>query len=228
MASLKSKAKTTSRPSLYYGKYEYKVVVKSPHMYYTWGCKTIDDYRNRIITVCEEYDSSRMYRWRPRPDVEDWEYDLIEKLLNLATKYKEKVEYTTRRENKSFGIYTSNVKIVKEVLSFKPDAEITQISLMPQGVLTFKREPPAKYRAYTTNNKMPIDFKEEMKKYLARTPDVKPSNAFYEFLHRTTKFSYSPWLWSSYYLDYNDDKNLMMMTLMFPGMIGKNYKLEKK
>lgn len=228
MASSKLKAKSVDRPTLYYGKHEYRVVVKSPHMFYVYGCKTIGDYIARITEVCEQYDSSKLYRWRPRPDVQPWEYDLINNILVLLSNYEAKKDYTSRKEGKSFTIYTSNTSIVKKVLSFYPEAEVTQVSLMPTGTMTFKREPPAKYRAYMSNNKMPAEFKEEMIAYLTRTPDIKPSGSFFEYLHRTSKFHYQSYLWDKYYIDYNDDKNLMMMTLMFPGMIGKNYKLEKK
>jgi hypothetical protein len=70
---------------------------------------------------------------------------------------------------------------------------------------------------------MTPDFKESFVAYLERTPDVKPSSSLMSyFVGRNT------WLWDRYYLDYDDEKNLMMMMLMFPGMIGKMYKLEKK
>lgn len=230
MASSNLKAKLIDRTTLYYNKYEYRVVVKSPHMFYTWFCDNIDDFRNAITDACNEYDKheNKTYYWRRgRPNVEDWEYELIENLLNLIQKHKPKKQLTVRKENQTCCIYTSDVKIVKKILSFYPDAEINQVSLMPTGVMTFKREPPAKYRAYTTNSKMPIGFKEEFIEYLNRTPDIKPSDSFYAYLHRTNRV-YQPWLWDKYYIDYDDDKNLMMIMLMFPGLIGKKYKLEKK
>lgn len=228
MVSSKLKAKSVDRTTLYFNKFEYRVVLISPNMYYSWNCKTIDDYRTRIAEACSDYDSNKSFmRWRPKPLVEDWEYELIEKILNLGQKYIVKKDLSFRREHTKCAIYTSNTNIIKEILSFAPDAKITQVSLMPTGVMTFKRDPPAKYRAYMTNIAVSDTFKEEMAEYLARTPDVKPSDALYTFLHRLHKYP-RIYLWDSYYVDYNDDKNLMMMTLMFPGAIGKRYKLEKK
>lgn len=227
MASSNLKAKSLDRTALYYGKFEYRVVVNSPNMFYSYSCKTIDEYKNRIIEICEDYDNN-MYRWRKKPIVEDWEYELIENIINLEQTYKIKKDYTLRRENTTCCIYTSNLKLVNEVLGFAPNATINRVNLMPTGVMLFKRTPPAKYRVYMSNNKMPADFKEELLSYIARTPDVTPSNAFYDYLQRTTKFHYQSYLWDKYYVDYNDDKNLMMMTLMFPGMIGKKFKLEQK
>ena len=218
MASSKLKAKPLDRTTLYYGKFEYRVVVKN-----------IDEYRQRIDEECSYCDAHpSTSQWRPRPDVEDWEYQLIENIFNLEKKYKVKQDYTVRREGKCRNIYTSNINIVNEILSFKPDVEITQVNLMPTGIKYFKRTPPSKYRAYMTNNKMSSEFKTDMLQYLSRTPDVRPSEAFFTFLNRISKYGYDAYLWDTYFVDYDDDKNLMMMMLMFPGAIGKKYKLEQK
>ena len=65
--------------------------------------------------------------------------------------------------------------------------------------------------------------------YLDRTTDMNASDALYTWLKRGRKNTYSYcWLSSYFYVDYDDEKNLMMMHLMFPGAIGKTYKLEKK
>ena len=232
MASSKLKAKSVDRTNLYYGKFEYRLVVESPNMFYTWSCKTIEDYRARILEICTEYDENvdrpGFMTWRkPKPVVTDDEFELIENLFNLEKKYKIKQDFTFRREGCFCNVYTSNINVIKDVLSFYPSAEITKVDLAPTGIKYFKKDPPATYRAYMTNNRMSPEFKLEMLEYLKRTPDVRPSNAFYTYLHRVNHH-YHVWLWDTYFVDYDDDKNLMMMTLMFPGMIGKKYKLEKK
>ena len=232
MESFKLKAKTVERSTLYYSKYEYRVELASPHMFYIWNCKTIADYKATIARICASYDENegnlKWLSWRnPKPVVEDWEYNLIENILNLNTKYKPKTDFTTRRENTKYCIYTSNIALVNEVVAFSPLADVSQVKLMPAGTITFKREPPAKYRTYMTGDKMPSSFKEEMFAYLERTPDVKPSSAFTVYLMRRNAYSYH-YLQSTYFVDYNDDKNLMMMMLLFPGAIGKSFKLEKK
>ena len=117
----------------------------------------------------------------------------------------------------------SDLALAKEFADTLSVGLLTQVNPMPTGVMLFKREPPAKYRAYATNNKMSSDFKESFVAYLERTPDVKPSSLFKNSF--TRRYNY---LWDKYYVDYDDEKNLMMMMLMFPGLIGKKYKLEKK
>lgn len=233
MALSKLKAKSVERTGLYYGKFEYRLVVTSPHMFYSFYCKDIDTYRDRIAEICAEYEANehnnKWLNWRrPKPDVSEWEYELIENILNLAKTYTPSRDYTIRREGSNCNIYTSNTQLAQHVLSFYPVAEVTKVELMPAGVLLFKREPPAKYRAYFTNNKVPPSFKEDFLEYLSRTPDIVPSMALETYLNRPSKFFYNHYLWDKYYVDYNDDKNLMMLMLMFPDAIGKRYKLEKK
>jgi len=224
MASLKLETKTIDRPKLYYNKYEYRASIKSPNMYFSNACKNIDEYReliNDILSGTKNY-----YGWRPKPNVQDWEYELIDRVLTLISKNKKVL--TARRENETCNIYTNDADVIKEILSFYPKAILTQVSLMPTGVMTFKKDPPAAYRAYLSNKLMPYEFKQEFLEYMSRTPDIVPSSSFYTWLNRPSKFQYNCYVWDKHYIDYNDDTNLMMMTLMFPGMIGKNYKLEKK
>lgn len=234
MESSKSKVKSADRTKLYFNKFEYKVEVNSPHMFYSYWCENIDDYRAKIKEICDEYDQRKddisWITWRrPRPDVEEWEYELVEQLLNLSKKYKIKKDYTVRRENNTWNTYTNDINIVNDILSFYPTAKITKVNLMPTGIMFFKREPPAKYRAYFTNNKMPEDFRDDFLSYIERTPDVRPSKAFDTFLKRSRRYNWGHiWLWDNYFIDYDDDKNLMMLMLMFPNAIGRKYKLEKK
>ena len=145
----------------------------------------------------------------------------IEQLIQLMQQYNDKSQVMYRKEHKTVIVYTSELTIIKKFAKLTP-RNVTYISLSPE-VMFFKRTPPAKYRAYVTNNQMPAAFKEDFMAYLKRTSDVKISSAFHSyFTSRWTR------LWDRYYIDYDDEKNLMMMMLMFPGLIGKKYKLEKK
>ena len=115
---------------------------------------------------------------------------------------------------------------VNRTNSVTKKASALQAEKSPDGIKYFKRTPPANYRVYMANRRAYESFKDDMNSYLSRTPDMVPNSTFTKFLNRPTR--YSPHLWDGYYLDYNDDRNLMMLHLMFPGLLGKTYKLEKK
>jgi len=232
MASSNLVIKTVDRTNLFFNKFGYRVNVSGiPSSFFIQKCVTIDDYVQRIednYRIWEEQSKRYSHHWYRQPLSPD-EIDLekIGNLLTLIHRYKDKSLVTYRHEHENISVYTSDLSIAKLFAEKLGVSVITQVALAPDGVKLFKREPPAKYRAYTTNNKMSGEFKQEFLEYLSRTPDINPSDAFYTYLRRNTQ-NYHCWLWDTYFIDYNDEKNLMMIMLMFPGMIGKKYKLEKK
>lgn len=231
MALSKSVIKTVDRTNLFYNKFCYRVVISAPSIYWVQRCKTIDDFVFSIVEQYEQWEQTKSRYpngwYRSPPSIDELDIDLMEKIIKLVQKNNDKSKTTYRYEGgSSLSVYTNDLKIATSFSKLASNL-ITEVKLMPTGVMQFKKDPPAKYRLYTTNKRMSITFKEEFLDYLERTPDITPSNAFYTYLHRDHS-RYPPWLWDRYYVDYNDEKNLMMMSLMFPGMIGKKYKLEKK
>ena len=220
--------KKLDRTSLFFNKFAYRVIVHSvPSVSWVHKCANIQDY---IDIIDDKYNVWKATKDRYptswyRTPVKSSDLDLsrIENLINLMHTYNNKSVVHYRKEYESLTVYTSDLKIAKVFADKLSVGIITEVDTMPTGVMLFKREPPAKYRAYTTNDKMPADFKENFVAYLERTPDIKPSASL-----KSCLVGRNTWLWDRYYLDYDDEKNLMMMMLMFPGMLGKKYKLEKK
>ena len=228
MALSKLVIKKLDRTSLFFNKFAYRVIVHSvPSVGWVHKCANIQDYIDIIddkYRVWEDTNQRYPSSWYRIPSKsEDLDLLKIESLINLIRTYTDKSVVYYRKEYQTLSVYTTNLDIAKIFANKLSVGIITEVNLMPTGVMLFKREPPAKYRAYTTNNKMPSDFKENFMEYLKRTPDVKISSSFCNyFVSRWNR------LWDRYYIEYDDEKNLMMMMLMFPGMIGKKYKLEKK
>jgi hypothetical protein len=228
MALSKLVIKTLDRTNLFFNKFAYRVNIHSvPSINWVHKCTNIQDYIDHIddkYRVWEETNERYPNSWYRTP-VKSTDLDLsrIENLINLMLTYTDKSVVHYRKEYESLSVYTTDLKIAKIFADKLSVGIITEVNPMPTGVMLFKREPPAKYRAYATNNKMPADFKESFVAYLERTPDVKPSSSLMNYFVRRNTY-----LWDKYYVDYDDEKNLMMMMLMFPGMIGKKYKLEKK
>jgi len=228
MALSKLVIKTVDRPNLFFNKFVYRINVTGvPSVHRINKCTNIQDYIDYIDKLYADWESSNQRYpngwYRTPPSSSDIDLIRVENLIGLMQKYNDKSLITYRSENSTVSVYTSDLVLAKEFADTLSVGLLTQVNPMPTGVMLFKREPPAKYRAYATNNKMTPDFKESFVAYLERTPDVKPSSSFKNSF--TRRYNY---LWDKYYVDYDDEKNLMMMMLMFPGLIGKKYKLEKK
>ena len=228
MALSKLVIKTLDRTNLFFNKFVYRINVTGvPSVHRINKCANIQDYIDYIDKLYADWESSNQRYpngwYRTPPNSSDIDLVRVENLIGLMQKYNDKSLITYRSENSTVSVYTSDLVLAKEFADTLSVGLLTQVNPMPTGVMLFKREPPAKYRAYATNNKMTPDFKESFVAYLERTPDVKPSSSFKNSF--TRRYNY---LWDNYYVDYDDEKNLMMMMLMFPGLIGKKYKLEKK
>ena len=228
MALSKLVIKPLDRPNLFFNKFAYRVNIHSvPSLEWVHKCTTIQDYIDIVddkYRVWEETHNRYPNSWYRTPSKSsDLDLLKIESLINLIHTYTDKSVVHYRKEYQTLSVYTTDLDIAKIFADKLSVGLITEVNPMPTGVMLFKREPPAKYRAYTTSNKMPEDFKENFVAYLERTPDVRPSASLKNFFVR--RYTY---LWDKYFIDYDDEKNLMMMMLMFPGLIGKKYKLEKK
>jgi hypothetical protein len=229
MASSKLLIKKLDRTSLFFNKFAYRVIIHSvPSVSWVHKCANIQDYIDVIddkYRVWEETNQRYPSSWYRIPTKsEDLDLIRIENLIDLMQTYNDKSVVSYRKEYESLSVYTTDLKLAKVFADKLSIGIITEVDPMPTGVMLFKRQPLKKYRAYVTNNKMPNEFKQEFLAYLEKTPDVKPSAAFAGYFSRARQ----TYLWDKYFVDYDDEKNLMMMMLMFPGMIGKKFKLEKK
>ena len=227
------KVKTTDRSTLYYGKFMYRVALRSPNLRYAFNCKTIDDYTNLINLLIDEFDenNAKVRSWRKwvRPCVSEEEYKLIEDILIFVNDTTLHEMYTTRRENTIWTFYTNEIDLVNRLHLLQPTAKITKVRLMPDGVIQFKKDPPAKYRVFLRSTAIDYNLKKEVNTYLEKTPDVIPSNALRKWLNITHKYGgLKCWTWNTHCFDFNDMNNLLMMKLRFPEIIGKHYRLEKK
>ena len=228
MALSKLVIKPVDRTNLFFNKFAYRVNVTGvPGVHWVHKCPTIKEYAECIDDKYKVWEGTHQqypnswYRTPPRST--DLDLVKIENLIELIHVYTDKSVVSYRCENESLSVYTNDLSIAKMFADKLLVESITQVNTMPTGVMLFKKQPPAKYRSYTTNNKMTPEFKESFVAYLERTPDIRPSSSFMNYFVRRNTY-----LWNRYYIDYDDEKNLMMMMLMFPGMIGKKYKLEKK
>ena len=230
MASSKSTIKCVDKVRLYFNKYSYKASISTQGVYWIRMCENMDKFYELVTDRYTEWDTNKgryPHGWYREPmKYEAHDLDLIEHLINLRVSLKN-TDTRFRHEYDTFTIYTNDESLINRLVDTR--WRIEKAIASPNGVKYFKKDPPAKFRTYLTNNKVDPNFISEMIDYLDRTSDMSASDAFYTWLRRGKRHVYNYcWLNSFHFIDYNDEKNLMMMHLMFPGAIGATYKLEKK
>lgn len=230
MASSKSAIKSIDKVDLFYKKYSYKASISTPNVHRIRTVRDIVEFTAVIVEQYEIYDSTKdRYPngwYRSPPSLAEHDLVLIEYLINLKNSLSG-ADVKFRHEYNTFTLYSNDDSLIKKLVQHSVNWKIEKVEPSPVGIKYFKRTPPAKYRAYMSNNKLAADFKTEFLAYMERTPDIRPSSAFERFLGRAV-YNHGTYLWNTYFIDYDDDKNLMMIMLMFPGAIGKKYKLVQK
>ena len=214
------KLKVEDRPQLYYAKFKYKLVIKETNLSFA-------NYATSMADFGKATEKAKIQRFWKQPIPNTGNEDVIEAIIDYRLKYESDDRVSLRKEGDSLTIYTNEIFIINDAYSFAPAAKLVEANAMPTGVMIFKREPPAKFRVYLSGGQVSSDFRDEMLSHLAKTPDMKPSKSFDRWLHYTYRYAHV-WTYSSHYLDFNQDSDLMMLYLLFTGAFGKNYKLEKK
>lgn len=221
----KSKIKVKDSKCLYFNKFSYKVRLKANELQcvptYTGH---MDNFRQILKERLRSQPNYSYYR--RKIDTDKVNYEAVEKFLTFRNTYRENKNLVAfRHEGISIFIYTNELKIIDEALDIGFTSEVTQVVPMPSKVILFKKDPPAAYRIYCKTSTHPGSIRQELVDYLTRTPDMVPSRALELSLTKTWAKAYFQ---KSYYFDYNDDRNTLVMHLLFPNLLGESYKLEKK
>lgn len=216
--------KVEEREKLYYSKYSYKAVCRVRGAYYTNNVTTIDQYIEKIEAI-----RGGSSRWPMFIDgkLEPIDYHDLDTLIRYIVRFEKNNKGTIRREGNSISFFSNDLSFLKKAPSILSPLKIFQAELLPAGVKYFKRDVPAPYRVHFKETKVNSDIKQDIVSYIERTDGVEASSALMTWLNRPNKWSHS-WCSKNYYINYNDSSQLTMMHILFPEVIGKNYKLEQK
>lgn len=220
MGLSKLKMNQVDREKLYFNKYSFRGVFKTKHLYYVHSVNSLDQYRMAI-----KHAKENSYSWRGNIEEHKIDFDLIEKIVDFKNTYKSD-NVTFRFEGDKMAVFTNDTDILQEIVKIQPNAELTQLLLSPVGTKYFKIDPPAKYRVYLRGRKIDESTRDLMLDLFNRNM-VKPSGALVKSLSSSKTWRWQ-WMSQSHFIDYDEETSLSYMGLMFPEILGKSYKLEKK
>lgn len=218
------KLKVEQRERLYYNQYVYKAVTNVPGAYYTDKAKTVDEYRDIIDKFRTEMLRYPIYTPKNMTDID---YDNIELLINYNNDFKKNNKGTTRREGNSLVFYSNDLDLLKMAPSTSKPLKIYQADVLPDGVKYFKRKVPAPFRVHLKEARVNTELRQDIFDYINKSDGVEGSGALMIWLTRPSIWN-QVWCTKSFYINYTDSGQLTMMHILFPEVIGKNYKLEKK
>jgi len=222
MASLKLKVE--QREILYYNKFVYRAVTTVPGAHYTYKVKTIDEYKKEIK---EFHTNTHRYPMYIPEKITDKMYEDIEILINYINDFEKNNKGTIRREANNVTFYSNDLDLLKKAHSVSKPIKIYQADVLPDGVKYFKRNLPANFRVHFREAKVNTDIKQDILSYIEKTDGLKASSSLMRWLKSSSRWSQA-WCSKNYFINYTDSSQLTMMHLLFPEVIGKNYKLEQQ
>lgn len=202
----------------------YKAECRVYGAYYTYNVKTIDECKEKILNFKKEL---RRLPAQLIHHLDDPDYLAIDSLIRYINRFEKNNKGTLRRENDGISFFSNDLDFLKKAPSTLKPLKLYQAELLPAGIKYFKRAVPASYRVYFKNNSIPIELKKDILNYIEKTDGVEGCNALMSWLHRPNRWG-NCYTYDQHFINYNDPSNLTMMHILFPEVIGKNYKLEKQ
>lgn len=225
MALLKSKVNPEDRNKLFYNKFNYRSAITAKYLNFIYYTDDIEEFKAKLASQVR-----RSTSFGRKVNPMECNYVVIDKIIKFRNKYRKSKECIIRLEYNKICVFSNNIKILNEIYNIDKNAVLTQaVNPSEPGVLLFARQPEFKFRTFIKNKKVSSDFKETLMGFLDAHPYLKPCGALKNRLNDpkvTTNFGYLGF--GTYFIDYNDDAMLTYFHLVFPEVVGKTYKLEKR
>jgi hypothetical protein len=219
------------RDMLYFSNYEYRLRLNVPNVYYVWYCKKVEDLDNRINGKCPTW--AKIPITKKQSVIEH--RDALVSIINLILEKKKAKNFATRIEGDTLAVFSNDLSFLNNVansIGTNYREDITQATTSAfAGVKTFVKEPKHKFRVYFKSRRVDENFQVEFRDFLSRNKTLYASPALKKWA-MTKSHRYGPWYFrwisSMWFIDYDDESTLSYLALMYPELLGKKYKLEKR
>lgn len=211
----------------YWDKFKYRARCKLPGVRFTYYVKNIDEWKQRVSkgkfgyrSTFSEDEKSEILQHAPS----------IEKFLELKNDLKISKKGTIRIEGDTTAIFSNDLQFLHSLKVWFNDVDFTEVQKSEfAGIKYFVNEPEYKYRIYLKSKRVDSNLVNELKELFIRQPKLHPSNAMKNWfsLSRQSQWK-SRFISSSYFIEYDDESTLSYLALLYPDILGRRYKLEKR
>jgi hypothetical protein len=218
------------RDRAFYGKYRYRARLSLAGMRFTSFAKKPEDLHTRLAAI---KNSSSVQELKSARSNTDLLCDFI-KWRNKCTQDKTAM---LRVEQNTAAVFSNDLSLLHELKKFSQhamvdftEAQTSQYS----GIKHFVNEPKHKFRVYLKNKRIDTysNFHTELNDLLERNTDLHPSPSLDVWLKDGIYTKNLYWRYhytkASHFIDYDDESTLSYLSLMYDGILGKKYKLEKR
>lgn len=219
------------RDSDYYGKYIYRLRFKMPSIRYIINEKNVEGLMNRYNATT----GWRVIKEQDRPDVTE-NLEALKQLIELRKSLNKDGTGTVRLEWNTVSIFSSDLSLLKNIESIKPDLDFVYTQVRTNnyvGVKSFVKTPKHKFRVYLKSKMVGSDFIAQFNDLLERTNELHPC-ASLKYWIQGASLTGNQYSWRyrftsvTHFIDYDDESTLSYLALMYGEYLGKRYKLEKR
>lgn len=217
--------KIEHRNKLYFNKHRYKASILVNGIRHTYYTKSIEDFKHRIDMIKTRLRNHSYHSYRSVASLDllkSIKYDIIEKFIDWRNLNSKNV--TIRMEGDYASIFSNNLSILKELGELDENLALFEVSLTEKDVIFFKKDPKFKFRVYIKPVRATQEFIDNMIDFMGRNSENKNlsfSNAFKKDVEQQV----NRYMHGSYYIEYNEESTLSLLYLLFPKVLGKNYRL---
>lgn len=212
----------------YWDKFKYRARFKLPGVRFTYFAKTVDEWKNRV-------ENSRWGYTRSEPTLEEKQHVLeyaptIEKFLELKSDLKKTKKGTIRIEADTTAVFSNDLQFLHSLKTWATDIDFTEVQKSNiVGIKYFVKEPERNYRIYLKSKRVENSLCNELNELFNKQKSLNPSRALKSWVTNERSSHWrSRFLSSAYFIEYDDESTLSYLALMYPDILGRRYKLEKR
>lgn len=223
-----SKLKVEKRNKLYFNRFKYKAVAHIQGAAYTYYTPDLETFVSRMEKL---RDNKPRYGVRILKDDwhEYWDEVNLDRISQLITwrnvVKKEKCLIRIQGDNVSF--FSNELPLLQTLTSIDPEIRLTEAHCHESNYMYFKKEPKYKYRTFFRAKRMPKDFSENIRTLQGMYNTIHFSEGLFKSLFHNNWHPYR-YMHGSYFVEYNDEKMLTILSMWFPDMLAKTYVLAKE
>lgn len=224
-----SKLKVEKRNKLYFNKFTYKAVCKIKGAGYTYYTNDFETFVARM----EKWRDNKL-RYGVRVMSDDWKEYMDEINLDQISKFitwrnlisKDKCMY--RMQGDSVSFFSNDLSLLHTLRSIDENSTFYKAECYDTvNVMYFKKQPKYKFRTYFRSKRIPKDFSDNLRTLQGMYKSINFSKGIFPSLFHNNWHPYR-YIHGSYFVEYNDEQMITILSMWFPDMLGKTYSLAKE
>lgn len=211
--------KTAHRGQLYYQEFKYSIRFVFKHLNVIRGLPAV----NKIKQIAG-FRSQYLKRQIEQPTVQQ----LIE-ISEFLSNYKYQSKFVV---SGSWGyLYINDTAVAAKMyndLPFVDVVSITEVTASAQPNVLALKSPRYKHRTYFKSKKLTPQQWNTLSDFLKHRPDIRLGPGFEKCLYDMANTNAWPYLYNSFFVDYNDAGELLFLNMAVPGITGRTLNIVAK